>query len=50
MCASDGGNGGHQFTKEFGSVIQVQNVRGAAAKVEFVEEARYQGGGFTKSS
>ncbi len=45
MRASDGGDSCHEFTQEFRSVIRVQDFRGATSKVEFVEKARYQGGG-----
>ena len=45
MRASDGGNSGHEFTQEFWGVVGVQNIGGTTSKVEFVEKARYQGGG-----
>ena len=45
MHASDGGNSGHEFTQEFWGVVGVQYIGGTTSKVEFVEQARYQGGG-----
>ncbi len=45
MSAGDGCDGGQEFAEEFWSIVRVNNVRGAAAEVEFVEQFRYEGGG-----
>ncbi len=47
MRASDGGDGGHEFTQEFGGIIRVKDVWAAAAKMEFILKARYEGRGLT---
>ncbi len=43
--SGDGSNGSQELATEFWSVVGVQDVRATAAKVEFVEEARYEAGG-----
>ena len=35
----------HKFAEEFRRVVGVEDIGGAAAKVEFIEEPRYEGGG-----
>jgi hypothetical protein len=45
MRASDSRDSVHEFPKEFGSVVRVQDIRRATTKVKFVEKARYKGGG-----
>jgi hypothetical protein len=44
MCASDGRYSIHEFPKEFGGIVRVQNIRRAATKMELVEKSRYEGG------
>ena len=43
FSAGDGRDGGQEFAEEFWSVVRVDNVRGSAAEVEFVEQFRYEG-------
>ena len=43
--ACDVGDGRHKFAEEFRRIVGVKDIGGAAAKVEFIEEARYEGGG-----
>ena len=42
--AGDLGDACHQFAEEFGGVVGVDDVGGAASEVEFIQKARYQGG------
>ena len=42
--AGDGRDSSHQVTEEFGGIIGVEDVGGAASEVELVEKTRYVGG------
>jgi hypothetical protein len=45
LRAGDVGDGCHQFAEEFRCIVGVEDVGGAAAKMQFIEESRYKGGG-----
>ena len=44
MRASDGGDSIHEFPKEFGGIVRVQDIRRTTTKMEFVQKSRYEGG------
>jgi hypothetical protein len=45
LGARDVGDGGHQLAEEFRRVVRMEDVGRAAAKMQFVEETRYEGSG-----
>ncbi len=45
MRAGGGGNESHQVAEELRSVVRMDDVGGAAAKIQLVEQSRYEGGG-----
>ncbi len=45
LRAGDVGDGCHQFAEEFRRIVGVEDVGGATAKMQFIEESRYKGGG-----
>ncbi len=47
LRAGDSGNGSHELTQEFRRIIGMEDVGATAAKMEFVHQARYEGGSLT---
>ncbi len=46
LGASDVGDGGHQLAEEFRRIVRVEDIRGATAKMKFIEKKRCKGSGF----
>ncbi len=47
LGARDVGDSGHQLAEEFRRVVRMNDVGRAATKMQFIEETRYEGSGFS---